>query len=102
MVREGKVFFVIQRERGLNIAVIQSLRKQAKNPPKILLSFRGSRRRPKNPLVGSSGGNDDVLLCPYVGDPRCARMTEEDMTLPRPLLGVCPFFGDSTGYCVPL
>ena len=45
-------------------------------------------------------GSDDVLPCPCVGDPRFARMTVERATLPRPLLGVCPSIGDSTGFAL--
>ena len=81
---------------------------------KIFLSFRGSasdRRIPRLVAPGNDAlsqtllsfsrsarespkwfhhGNDSVLPCPCVGDPRYARMTEEKATLTRPLLGACP------------
>ena len=39
-------------------------------------------------------------MCPSMGDPRFARMTEEAATLPRPLVGVCASVGDSTGFAL--
>ena len=35
-------------------------------------------------------GNDNIPLRSSAGDPRCARITVERATRPRPLLGVCP------------
>ena len=44
----------------------------------------------------------DVPLCHSVGDPHCARMTEEGVGFCIHGLGVCASMWDSTGYCVPL
>ena len=85
-------YISVQWGRSLNTAALQSLRQQAKNPPigsigvtatalKILLSFSRFARESHGWL---RKGNDNVLRCPCVGDPRCARMTEEKATLPRP------------------
>ena len=87
-------------------AVIQSLRKQAKNPPygssalttcilkipHVILALRAGIP----PLVCT--GNANVLPCPSLGDPRFARMTVETITLRvHGVVPPSPSSEDSTG-----
>ena len=77
---------VIQRERSdrrIPLLVCTGNDNGSEN----LLSFsRSARESPK----WFHRGNDDVLRCPSLGDPRFARMTEKDTTLTRPRIVALP------------